>query len=138
MKQRKNNKGQKDEFLGRTMTSMTPSMIWMGSKSLKLSNESKIAQFGVQKKKKIGPHKVKGGFSKTQHASPLKFCAFSVNLMAFNDFKLNIYRFYSLLAFRRDQNHRIWRSDERVMIVWSQKVFSTMKVFVEMKVPSPW
>ena len=98
LKQRKHNKGQKDEFLGHTMTSMTSSMIWMGSTSLKLSNESKITQFGVRMKK-IRPRKIKGGFSKTPHAEPLKDYAFSVYLMASNDSNLDANRFYSLLAF---------------------------------------
>ena len=39
--------------------------------------------------------------------------------MASNDSKIDTDRFYSLLSFRRDQNRRIWRADERVMIVGS-------------------
>ena len=88
----------------------------MDSTLLKLFNESKITKFGVRTKK-LRPREVKGGFSKTPHAIALKFCEFSVYLMAFNDSNLDIGRLYSILYFRRDQNHRIWRSNERVMIV---------------------
>ena len=91
-------------------------MIWMDSKPSKLSNESKITQFGVRMKK-IWPREVKRGFSKTPHAAPLNVCEFSVYLVVSNDSKHDIDRFYYLSAFGRDPNHCIWRSDERVMII---------------------
>ena len=68
---------------------MTSSMIWMGSTSLKLSNESKITKFGVRTKK-IRPRDVNRGFSKTPHAETLKVCAFSVYLMASNHSNLDM------------------------------------------------
>ena len=95
---------------------MTSSIIWMDSTPSKLSKESKITEFGVRMKK-IRPREVKRGFSKAPHAAPLNVCEFSVYLVASNDSKIDIDRFYSLLAFRRDLNHFIWRSNERVMIV---------------------
>ena len=78
----------------------------MDSTLLKLSKEYKITKFEVRMKK-IRPHEVKGGFSKTPHAAPLNVCAFSAYLVASNDSKLDVDRFYSLLAFRRVQNHCI-------------------------------
>ena len=67
--------------------------------------------------KKVRPREVKRRFSKTPHVAPLKICAFSFYLEASNDSNIDIDILYSLLAFRRDQNHCIWRSDERVMII---------------------
>ena len=64
-------------------------MIWIDSTPSKLSKKSKIMQFEVQTKN-IRPREVKGGFSKTPHAAPLKICAVSVYLMASNDSKLDI------------------------------------------------
>ena len=89
----------------------------MDSKLLNLLNKFKITQFRVQMKKKYGLVKSKGGFSKTLHTTPLKVCEFSVYLMASNDSKIDIDRFYSLLEFHRDQNHCILRSNERAVIV---------------------
>ena len=63
---------------------MASKMIWMDSTPSKLSNESKITQFEVRMKK-VRPHEVKGGFSKTPHVAPLKVCAFSVYLMESNE-----------------------------------------------------
>ena len=74
---------------------MASSLICLDSTLLNISNESNITQFEVRTKK-IWPREVKGEFSKTPHAAPLKVCAFSVYLMASNDFKLDIDRFYSL------------------------------------------
>ena len=95
---------------------MASSMIWMDSTPSKLSNESKITQFGVGMKK-IRLREVKRGFSKTPHAAPLNVCKFSVYLMASNDSKIDIDKFYSLLSFHRDQNDCILSLDERVMII---------------------
>ena len=81
---------------------MTSSMIWMDSTPSKLSNESNITQFGVLMKK-IQPREVNRGFSKTPYATPLNVCAFSVYPVFSIDSKLDIDKFYSLLAFRRDQ-----------------------------------
>ena len=95
---------------------MASIMIWMDSTPSKISNESKITQFGALMKN-IRSREVKIGFLKTPYAAPLNVCAFSVYLLASNDYKLDIDRFYSLLAFCRYQNHCIWRSDERVMTI---------------------
>ena len=94
---------------------MALGMIWMDSTPSKISNESKITQLRVQTKK-IRPREVNEGFSKPPHAAPLKVYAFSVYLSS-NDSKLDIDGFYSLLAFCKDRNYHIWRSDEKVMIV---------------------
>ena len=77
-------------------------MIWMGSTPSKLSNKSKITQFEARMKK-IRPCDVKRRFSKTPHLEPLNVCAFSIYLVASNDSKIDINRFYSLLAFLRDK-----------------------------------
>ena len=67
----------------------------MDSTLLNLFNESKITKFGVRTKM-LRSCEVKGGFSKTPHATPLKLCAFLVYLMDFNHSNLNIDIFYSL------------------------------------------
>ena len=81
---------------------MTSSMIWMDSTPSNLSNESKITQFRVLMKK-IQPREVNRGFSKTPYAVPPNVCAFLVYLVSSTDSKLDIDKFYYLLAFRRDQ-----------------------------------
>ena len=116
MKQREHKEGQKDEFLGCTMTSHDFKHDMDGFYTFQVFQ--RVQDHPIRSlNEKIRAREVKRGFSKTPHAVPLNVCAFSVYLVASNDSNLDIDRFYSLLDFLRDQDHCIWRSDERVMII---------------------
>ena len=75
----------------------------MDNTPLKLSKESNIIQFRVRTKK-IRPREDKGGFLKTQHATPFKICAFSVYLLVSNDIKFYMDGFYTSRAFQWTKN----------------------------------
>ena len=87
---------------------MAPIFVWMDSILIKISNEFKIIQFEVRTKT-LWPREVEGKIFQDTHAAPLKFCEFSVYLMSSIDSKFDMDKLYSLLNFRRDKNHGIWR-----------------------------
>ena len=89
MKQREHEEGQKDEFMGFTMTSHGFNHDMDGLYTFQASNESKITQFEVLMKN-IRPREAKRGFSKTPHVAPLNVCAFLVYLVDSNDSNIDV------------------------------------------------